>query len=64
MMKEYTREQMTDIEKHIDRLIMFHEKYDIRELCSKEEYALHYFINKAIDEISKLDHINNILKER
>ena len=63
-MKEYTQEQMRDIEREINRLIMFHEKYDIRELCQKEEYALQYFVNKAIDEISKLDHINNILKER
>ena len=63
-MKEYTQEQMRDIEREINRLIMFHEKYDIRELCKKEEYALQYFVNKAIDEISKLDHINNILKER
>ena len=63
-MKEYTQEQMIDIERTINRLIMFHERYDIRELCMKEEYALHYFINKAIDEISRLDHITNIIKER
>ena len=63
-MKEYTQEQMRDIEKQINRLIMFHEKYDIRELCQREEYALYYFINKAIEEISRLDHISDIIKER
>ena len=63
-MKKYTKEQMRDIEKQIDRMMMFHERYDIRDLCSKEEYALYYFVNKAINEISVLDHITNIIKER
>ena len=63
-MKEYTREEMRDIERAINGMIMNHERYDIRDLCTKEEYALYYFINKAINEISMLDHITNIIKER
>ena len=63
-MKEYTREQRREIETEIDRLIMYHDRYEIRELCSKEEYALYYFVNKAIDDMSILDHITNIINDR
>lgn len=63
-MKEYTREEMRDIEREINNLITKHDRYDIKELCKKEEYALYYFINKAMDEISKMEHIDYIIKER
>ena len=63
-MKEYTREEMRDIERKINNLIMNHDIYEIKELCKKEEYALYYFVRKAIEEISTLDHIRNITKER
>lgn len=63
-MENYTREEMREIERKINHLIMEHNRYEIKELCKKEEYALYYFINKAIDEISKLEHIEYIIKER
>lgn len=61
-MKEYTREEQRDIERKINTLIMAHDKWEIKELCLLEEYALSYFISKAIDEISTLEHIKNIIK--
>lgn len=63
-MKEYTQEEMRAIERTINNLIMNHSKYDIKELCKKEEYALHYFISKAMDEISTLEHITNIINNK
>lgn len=63
-MKEYTREKMRDIERKVNNLIMQHDRYEIKELCQEEEYALYYFISKAMDEISTLEHIENIIKER
>lgn len=63
-MKEYTREQMQEIERKIDDLISVHDRWEIRELCQIEEYALYYFINKALDQINTLEHIKNIIKER
>lgn len=63
-MKEYTREEMRDIERKINGLIMNHDKWEIKELCKREEYALSYFISKAMDEISKIEHIAYIIKER
>lgn len=63
-MKEYTREEMNAIEREVNNLIMNHSRYDIKELCTKEEYALHYFIHKAIDEISTLEHITNIINNK
>jgi hypothetical protein len=61
-MKEYTREQMQEIERKINNLIMNHDRWEIKELCLSEEYALYYFVNKAMDEISTLEHIRNIVK--
>lgn len=61
-MKEYTREEMRDIERKINALIMNHDRWEIKELCKQEEYALVYFISKAMDEISTLEHIKNIIK--
>lgn len=63
-MKDYTREEMRDIERKINGLIMEHDRWEIKELCKKEEYALYYFIGKAMDEISKIEHIEYIIKER
>lgn len=63
-MKEYTKEEMRDIERKINNLIMTHDRWEIRELCQIEEYALYYFINKALEEISTLEHIKNIIKEK
>ena len=63
-MKEYTQEEMREIERTINNLIMNHSKYDIKELCKKEDYALHYFIQKAMDEISTLEHITNIINNK
>ena len=63
-MKEYTKEEMQEIERKINILIMTHDRWEIRELCQQEEYALHYFVNKALNEISTLEHIRNIIKEK
>lgn len=63
-MKEYTKEEMRNIERKVNNLIMNHDRYEIKELCQQEEYALYYFINKAINEISTLEHIRNIIKEK
>ena len=63
-MKEYTREEMRDIERKINNLIMNHDRWEIKEYCKQEEYALACFIEKAMDEISKLEHISYIIKER
>ena len=63
-MKEYTREEMREIERKINNLIMQHDRYDIKEFCQQDEYALYYFISKAMDEISKIEHIEYIIKER
>lgn len=63
-MKDYTREETRDIEREINRLIMNHDCYNIRKLCEKEEYALYYFVQKALFEISTLEHIKNIIKEK
>lgn len=63
-MKEYTREEMRNIERKINNLIMQHDRWEIKELCKQEEYALAYFIDKAMDEISKIEHIEYIIKER
>lgn len=63
-MKEYTKEEMRTLEREINKHIMNHSKYEIRELCQKEEYALHYFISKAMDEISTLEHITNIIHNK
>ena len=63
-MKEYTQEEMRAIEREVNNLIMNHSRYDIKELCKKEEYALYYFINKAMDEISTLEHITNIINNK
>ena len=63
-MKEYTQEQMRAIEREINNLIMNHSRYDIKELCKKEEYALYYFVHKAMDEISTLEHITNIINNK
>lgn len=60
-LKKYTREEIENIAREIDELISIHDRYDIRELCKKEEYALYYFINKAMDEIIKLEQIKNII---
>ena len=60
-MKEYTPEEMRNIERVINNYIMNHDKFSIKELCRKEDYALSYFISKAMDEISTLEHIKNIL---
>lgn len=63
-MKEYTNEEMRNLERAINHFIMAHDRWSIKELCSREEYALHYFINKAIDEISTLEHITNIINHK
>ena len=61
-MREYTQEEIRAIERKINDLIMAHDRWEIKELCSKEEYALYYFVHKAMDEISTLEHIKNIIK--
>ncbi len=63
-MKEYTKEEMRAIETTINKLIMAHDRWEIKELCKKEDYALSYFINKAITEISALEHITNIINNK
>lgn len=63
-MKEYTQEEMRNIERTINNYIMDHDKYSIKELCKIEEYALHYFIQKAMMEISTLEHITNIINDK
>lgn len=63
-MKEYTREEMREIERKINDFIMSHDRWEIKQLCKREEYALEYFIGKAMDEISKIEHIEYIIKER
>lgn len=63
-MKEYTKEEMRAIERKINNLIMAHDRWEIRELCKKEDYALSYFIEKAINEISTLEHITNIINNK
>ena len=63
-MKEYTQEEKQEIARKINNLIMYHDRWEIIELCQQEEYALRYFVNKAIEEISTLEHIRNITKER
>ena len=60
-MKDYTVEEMISIERLINNYIMNHDKFSIKELCRKEDYALSYFIGKAMNEISTLEHIKNIL---
>lgn len=60
-MKEYTREQMESIENQLNVLIEKHDSYDIRELCQKEEYALYCFTQKALEAMSKIQHIKGML---
>lgn len=63
-MKQYTTDELRAIERTINNLIMAHDRWEITELCKKEEYALNYFINKAITEISTLEHITNIINNK
>ena len=56
-MKERTKEEQRAIERKINNLIMEHNKREICELCKIDDYALCYFIEKAINEISNI--INN-----
>ena len=63
-MKEYTQEEKKQIARDINILIMNHSKYDIIELCKEEEYALSYFVSKAMQEISTLEHITNIINNK
>ena len=63
-MKRYTPEEMQHIENEINNLILMSDRYSIRELCTKEEYALYYFTNKAMDSINTLNHIDAILKDK
>jgi hypothetical protein len=63
-MKEYTPEERQEIERKVNNLIMNHDRWEIRDLCQREEYALYYFVNKAINEISTLEHVRNITKEK
>ena len=61
-MKEYTQKEMRNLEREINYYIMTHDKFSIKELCKKEDYALSYFVSKAMEEISTLEHIKNIIK--
>lgn len=61
MTKDYTIEQLLSIEKELKKLIANHDKWGIKELCKQEEYALHYFVSKAIGDMAKLEHIKNII---
>ena len=63
-MREYTQKEMRAIEKEINYYIMTHDRWEIRELCKKDDYALCYFIEKAINEISTLEHITNIINNK
>ena len=63
-MKQYTKEELLAIERAINNLIMAHDRWEICELCKKEEYALNYFINKAITEISTLEHIKQVINDK
>lgn len=63
-MNQLTTEAMREIERTINKYIMEHDRFSIKELCKKEDYALHYFINKAISEISTLEHITNIINNK
>lgn len=51
---EYTREEIQNITRQINNLIMMHDKKGIEKLCKANEYALHYFIGKAIEEINNI----------
>ena len=62
--KEYTQEEILSIEKEMDNLTINHDRWSIRELCKKEEYAIYYFVNKAMDEISTIEHIKNIITNK
>ena len=63
-MKEYTREEMTRVEKLIDNLVLKHDCFSIKEVCLDDEYALAYFIEKAMDDIRTIEHIQYVIKER
>lgn len=59
--KNYTKEEMQNIQLKIDNYISTHDRYSIKELCSIEEYAMNYFIQKAMDSIITIEHIKNII---
>jgi recombinational DNA repair protein RecR len=63
-MKEYTPEEKQEISRKINELIMVHDRWEIIELCQSEEYALRYFVNKALEEISTLEHIRRAIERR
>ena len=60
----HTDEKKRNLEKAINNYIMQHDRWSIKELCKIEEYALYYFIHKAMDEISTLEHITNIINDK
>ena len=64
LIMKYTQKEMRELEKTIDYYIMTHDRFEIKELCKKEEYALNYFVSKAITEISKLEHITKIINDK
>lgn len=63
-MKERTTEELRAIERKINNLIMAHDRWEISELCKTDDYALNYFVSKAITEISTLEHITNIINNK
>lgn len=63
-MREYTQEEKQEIARTINILIMNHNRYDIIELCKQDEFALAYFVQKAMKEIETLQHITNIINNK
>lgn len=60
--KQYTLEEIKHIELMIDNYISVHDRYSIKELCQQEEYALDYFVSKALYNIATVEHIKNIIE--
>ena len=59
-----TPEERQEIARSSNILIMNHAKQDIIELCKEDEYALSYFVQKAMKEIETLQHITNIINNK
>ena len=59
-MLELKNEEKIEIEQRIDNRIYYSDKYEIRKLIKENDYALYYFVEKAMEDIKTLRQIKDI----